>query len=84
MSDGAGACRRVAASPTSPFAVSLARDRLRLLGGEFGQKLIVSERMREHWEIMFNRVLMRLLANRGGAIFQRDHIVPQFVSGPHR
>jgi hypothetical protein len=58
----------------SPFAPSLHRSD-RLLAGELGQELIMSERMREHREIMFDRILMRLLANRCGAIFQRYHIV---------
>jgi hypothetical protein len=52
--------------------------------GELRQEFFVSERMREHRKVMFYRVLVRFFANGGCAIFQRNHVVAQFISCPHR
>jgi hypothetical protein len=75
----------IAVSPVRPFALSqLGRCRCGLFARELRQEFFVIQRMREHRKVVFYRVLVRFFANGGCAIFQRNHVVAQFIGCPHR
>src|SRR3974377_1506731 len=45
-----------------------------------GHELVMGHRMRKHRKIVFDRAALRLFTNRCRTIFDRDHVVSQFIS----